>query len=51
MSVLHNRVSNQELKQKLYEEDFPRTTISFYQYFPIQDPQAFRDELYRAFNA
>jgi UPF0176 protein len=51
MSVLHNRVSNQELKQKLYEEDFPRTTISFYQYFPIQDPQALRDELYRTFNA
>lgn len=51
MSLLHNRVSNQELKQKLYEESFPRTTISFYQYFPIQDPQAFRDELYRAFNA
>jgi UPF0176 protein len=51
MSVLHNRVSNQELKQKLYEESFPRTTISFYQYFSIQDPQAFRDELYRAFNA
>ena len=51
MSVLHNRVSNQELKQKLYEENFPRTTISFYQYFPVQDPQAFRDELYRAFNA
>lgn len=51
MSVLHNRVSNQELKQKLYEESFPRTTISFYQYFPIQDPQAFRDELYRALNA
>jgi UPF0176 protein len=51
MSVLHNRVSNQELKQKLYEENFPRTTISFYQYFTIHDPQAFRDELYRAFNA
>jgi len=51
MSVLHNRVSNQELKQKLYEEDFPRTTISFYQYFHIQDPQALRDELYRTFNA
>jgi UPF0176 protein len=51
MSVLHNRVSNQELKQKLYKESFPRTTISFYQYFSIQDPQAFRDELYRAFNA
>ena len=51
MSVLHNRVSNQELKLKLYQENFPRTTISFYQYFPIQDPQLFRDEMYRAFNA
>jgi UPF0176 protein len=51
MSVLHNRVSNQVLKEKLYEETFPRTTISFYQYFTIQDPQVFRDEIYRALNA
>ncbi len=51
MSVLHNRVSNQELKQKLYEETFLRTTISFYQYFTIQDPQVLRDEIYSAFNA
>ena len=51
MSVLHNRVSNEELKQKLYQESFPRTTISFYKYFTIQDPQTFRDEMYRAFNA
>jgi UPF0176 protein len=51
MSVLHNRVSNQELKQKLYEETFSRTTISFYQYFSIQEPQVFRDEMYRALNA
>ncbi|TRZ81908.1 MAG: rhodanese-related sulfurtransferase [Sediminibacterium sp.] len=50
MSVLHNRVSNKELKEKLYEENFPRTTISFYQYFTIQDPLAFRDELYKGLN-
>lgn len=50
MSVLHNRISNKELKEKLYEENFPRTTISFYQYFTIQDPLAFRDELYKAWN-
>jgi UPF0176 protein len=50
MSVLHNRVSNKELKEKLYEENFPRTTISFYQYFTIQDPSAFRDELYKSLN-
>ena len=51
MSVLHNRVSNLELKQKLNEETFPRTTISFYQYFPIQDPQIFRDDMYKSLNA
>jgi UPF0176 protein len=38
------------LKEKLYEENFPRTTISFYQYFTIQDPLAFRDELYKSLN-
>ncbi|PWU00765.1 MAG: hypothetical protein C5B52_08360 [Bacteroidetes bacterium] len=47
MAVLHNRVSQKELKKKLLEEKEPRTTISFYRYFPIQDPKAFRDELYR----
>lgn len=46
MAVLHNRISQKELKQRLLEEKEPRTTISFYQYFPIADPQQFRDELY-----
>ena len=50
MSVLHNRISNKELKEKLYEENFPRTTISFYQYFTIQDPLVFRDEMYKGLN-
>ncbi|MEO6230791.1 MAG: rhodanese-related sulfurtransferase [Ferruginibacter sp.] len=51
MAVLHNRVSQAELKKLLYEETEPRTTISFYQYFPIPDPKLFRDELYTALNA
>ena len=50
MAVLHNRVSQAELKQRLLAETEPRTTISFYQYFPIDHPQAFRDELYTALN-
>lgn len=50
MAVLHNRVSQEELKKRLLEESEPRTTISFYQYFFIEDPQAFRDELYRNLN-
>ena len=51
MALLHNRVSNQELKQRLMEETEPRTTISFYRYHTIPDPQAFRDELWKALNA
>lgn len=50
MAVLHNRISNEELKQKLMEETEPRTTISFYNYFPIQNPQEFRDFLYKNLN-
>lgn len=51
MAVLHNRVSQAELKKLLYQETEHRTTISFYQYFPINDPRQFRDELYTALNA
>jgi len=47
MAVLHNRISNEELKKRLMEETEPRTTISFYKYFPIQNPQEFRDHLYK----
>jgi len=51
MAVLHNRVSQKELKQRMLEETEPRVTLSFYQYFPVTDPQAFRDDLYKALNA
>jgi UPF0176 protein len=47
MAVLHNRVSQKELKELLYKEAEPRTTISFYHYHPIKNPQEFRDELYK----
>lgn len=51
MALLHNRVSQEELKMRLMEESEPRTTISFYQYFFIENPQAFRDELYANMHA
>lgn len=51
MPVLHNRVSQKELKDLLFKESEDRTTISFYHYFPIQDPLAFRDNLYLALQA
>jgi UPF0176 protein len=47
MAVLHNRISQEELKARLLQETEPRTTISFYRYFPIQNPQEFRDHLYK----
>ncbi|MBC8033309.1 MAG: rhodanese-related sulfurtransferase [Chitinophagaceae bacterium] len=48
MALLHNRISQKELKERLYAENEPRTTVSFYQYFPISDPAQFRDALYKA---
>jgi UPF0176 protein len=47
MAVLHNRISQKELKERLYQETEPRRTISFYQYFPVEDPKQFRDQLYK----
>jgi len=47
MAVLHNRISQKELKEALYKETEPRKTISFYQYFHISDPKTFRDGLYK----
>ncbi len=46
MPVLHNRVSQAELKKLLYDETEHRTTISFYRYFQVNDTKLFRDELY-----
>src|SRR5947209_6846177 len=50
MALLHNRISQKELKQRLLEETEHRTTVSFYHYFPINDPKQFRDELYLNLN-
>jgi len=47
MAQLHNRVSNAELKQRMLQETEPRTTLSFYQYHPIAEPQQFRDDLWK----
>jgi UPF0176 protein len=47
MAVLHNRVNNLELKQRLKTDETPRITISFYRYFLIEHPKAFRDFLYK----
>jgi len=44
--ALHNKVNRDELKTKLMAETFQRTTISFYRYFIIDNPQEFRNNLF-----
>jgi len=46
---LHNLKANKELREALLADPTPRTTLSFYQYFHIANPQEFRDELYCKF--
>ena len=48
MGILHNRLSQTLLKQKVKDEIFVRLTVSFYNYFPIASPIAFRNELYQS---
>jgi UPF0176 protein len=45
--MLENRIDRKILKENLYKEEFKRRTISFYKYFIIENPQEFRNELYR----
>ncbi len=47
MAQLHNRISRKELKEAVLNDSTLRTTISFYCYFKIQNPQEFRNTLYR----
>ncbi|TKI07687.1 oxygen-dependent tRNA uridine(34) hydroxylase TrhO [Martelella alba] len=51
MPVLHNRVANDELRRRMLAESEPRVTLSFYKYFHLADPQAFRDQLYQGLAA
>ena len=44
---LHNKINKEELKKKLMEEPFQRKTISFYRYFYLENPQEFRDSIFR----
>lgn len=43
---LHNKINKDILKQRLLESNEPRTTLSFYKYWPIKNPRFFRDHLY-----
>ncbi len=44
---LYNRKNREVLKKQLMEENFSRTTLSFYRYVRIEDPENLRNELFR----
>ncbi|MFM2201072.1 MAG: hypothetical protein RL040_272 [Bacteroidota bacterium] len=46
MKKLHNTVDRRLLKERIVHSNEPRTTVSFYKYHPIANPQFFRDFLF-----
>ncbi|MBZ4191241.1 rhodanese-related sulfurtransferase [Niabella beijingensis] len=49
--ALHNRISRKELKERILMDETPRTTVSFYCYFKIDDPVSYRNGLYKSLSA
>ena len=50
MSKLHNTEDKRVLRQRMLADSTPRTTVSFYKYHQIEDPQSFRDRLFARWN-
>lgn len=48
--VLFNKINREILLKKMQENNEQRTTISFYRYIKIANPQLFRDHLFIEFN-
>lgn len=51
LRLLQNRVNRQELKARMRESAEKRITLSYYKYARIDNPEAFRDELFRQYHA
>ena len=49
LRALHNRVNRRELKERMRQSDEQRVTLSYYKYARIEDPKAFRDQLFRQY--
>lgn len=45
--ALHNKIDKRVLKEMIANDPTHRRTVSFYRYMNIEDPHAYRDELYR----
>ena len=50
MKKLYNTEDKRVLRQRMLAESTPRTTVSFYKYHQIEDPQGFRDRLFARWN-
>jgi UPF0176 protein len=48
--LLRNIVNREELKRRMDADARPYTTISFYCYYPISDPESFRNDLFLRFS-
>lgn len=46
--ALYNRINRQELRERIRREQKPRTTLSFYAYTLIENPDDFRNSLYKS---
>ena len=51
VSRLHNKKNREDLLQDLTQENFKRSTISFYRYVPLNNIQELRDELFLEWDA
>lgn len=47
MYKIKNKLSKAECQAQLQKETFERTTLSFYRYVTIENPLAFRDQIYQ----
>ncbi|MFY8077387.1 MAG: rhodanese-related sulfurtransferase [Flavobacteriales bacterium] len=50
MKKLYNTEDKRVLRQRMLADNTPRTTVSFYKYHQIEDPQGFRDALFARWN-
>lgn len=48
---LANKIDKRILKERIKNDPTPRTTLSFYRYVIIKDPQSLRDQLFREWEA
>src|SRR5687768_11576097 len=49
--ALHNKYDKNTLRKKLESENFKRSTVSFYRYVLIAEPEIMRDDLFREWNS